>query len=626
MKTIHRISVCLALFIIALALPIPLRAQTAFHPAMTITTGIADTVPFTTNAASRLNVEFDFGTVAGSYTTCTVQAYTTINGTSYLTIGTARSVTVSTSGIQAWAVDAGTSASVSSTASQSFGTLSFLELVCSGGYGTSAPVTVSITPSAIAISSGGGSGGDVNVHDGAGNSIGSTTGALNVTATLSPSASQIVKTAIGFPQGAVAVWGLTSSGSAITLNSPVVTGGRDTNGFARTALMSPIGATVVDVSATPVTISAPSGSIASGAIASGAVASGAYASGAFASGSISDGADVTLGAKADAKSTATDTTSITIMSVLKEISAMEQAPASRAVTSTALVSDADDASIAAAQTTALNLTLGYVYTGSAWVRPTGITQGSVITTGNPAPFVGAIGYYSDTGQPMKSTDVALVLGNLASNGAAAATNRLPVLPAISRTNLPSAFTAGRDVAMSVDNVTSAAWTTNIPAGLTTYVAVGSGTLASTPTDIATLSGNATNTVIVTGVEVTCTQTTSGINDIFLTKHSAADTGGTSIAMTTIPLDSGNAAAVSAPLWYTANPTVGTTLGAVDRAKLAFLTTTTAAPADIYIWRPTMGQSVVLRGTAQQLGINLNGATTGGAACNVTFRWIETTGL
>lgn len=71
---------------------------------------------------------------------------------------------------------------------------------------------------------------------------------------------------------------------------------------------------------------------ASGSVASGAIASGAYASGALAAGSISDGADVTQGAKADAKSTATDTTSISIMSVLKEISSLEQAPASRAVT------------------------------------------------------------------------------------------------------------------------------------------------------------------------------------------------------------------------------------------------------------------------------------------------------
>ncbi len=45
-----------------------------------------------------------------------------------------------------------------------------------------------------------------------------------------------------------------------------------------------------------------------------------------------DGANVTQGAKADARSTATDTTAITLMQVLKEISFMEQNPVSRPVT------------------------------------------------------------------------------------------------------------------------------------------------------------------------------------------------------------------------------------------------------------------------------------------------------
>src|SRR5467141_2679434 len=49
---------------------------------------------------------------------------------------------------------------------------------------------------------------------------------------------------------------------------------------------------------------------------------------------IADGADVTLGSKTDAKSTATDGTSITAMSVLKQISASVQAPPSQAVTGT----------------------------------------------------------------------------------------------------------------------------------------------------------------------------------------------------------------------------------------------------------------------------------------------------
>ena len=67
-----------------------------------------------------------------------------------------------------------------------------------------------------------------------------------------------------------------------------------------------------------------SGALASGSIASGAIASGAVASGAIVSGAAVDGAIVTLGTKADDKSAATDTTSVTAMSVLKQISASVQ--------------------------------------------------------------------------------------------------------------------------------------------------------------------------------------------------------------------------------------------------------------------------------------------------------------
>jgi hypothetical protein len=51
-----------------------------------------------------------------------------------------------------------------------------------------------------------------------------------------------------------------------------------------------------------------------------------------ASADFADCSVVVIGCKADAKSTATDTTAITLMQVMKEISAMEQSPASRAVT------------------------------------------------------------------------------------------------------------------------------------------------------------------------------------------------------------------------------------------------------------------------------------------------------
>lgn len=64
---------------------------------------------------------------------------------------------------------------------------------------------------------------------------------------------------------------------------------------------------------------------------------------------LADGASVTLGSKADAKSTATDTTSITIMQVLKQISASVQAPPSQAVTNVGTfavqASEADGANV-----------------------------------------------------------------------------------------------------------------------------------------------------------------------------------------------------------------------------------------------------------------------------------------
>ena len=146
--------------------------------------------------------------------------------------------------------------------------------------------------------------------------------------------------------------------------------------------------------------------------------------------------------------------------------------------------------------------------------------------------------------------------------------------------------------------------------------------AASATDIAVLPGNATNKVLVSRVVVTCTQTTAGIITLQLIKRSAADTSGTSSAMTVVPDYSSYAAGVSAPLVYTANPTTGTAVGNVDTVFLACLATGTAAPDDIYIFRPA--KPIILNGTAEQLAVNLNGATVTGGSFNVTFEYAETT--
>lgn len=84
------------------------------------------------------------------------------------------------------------------------------------------------------------------------------------------------------------------------------------------------------------------GSIGSGAIASGAVASGAVASGALAAGAGTDGWNATMGAKADAKSTATDTTAVSLISIAKQISSSAQSLVSN---STSLGAAASSASV-----------------------------------------------------------------------------------------------------------------------------------------------------------------------------------------------------------------------------------------------------------------------------------------
>lgn len=222
-----------------------------------------------------------------------------------------------------------------------------------------------------------------------------------------------------------------------------------------------------------------------------------------------------------------------------------------------------------------------------------------------------------------SNDSSLV-GTLANNGAAAATNRFGILPGIFQTSYQNgtAGTQGRDAAVNIgtDGLT---WTANLPAIRPCSYRASSKFAASSTTDNAVLPGNATNTVLVTEVRVSGIQTTAGMVNVEIAKRSAADTGGTSATMTVVPEDSNCAAGVSAPLSYTGTgPAIGAAVGDLDNTEVGFMASGTAAPNDIYILNLRQ-KPIVLRGTAQQLAINLGGAVTGGTM-TVTFVWIETT--
>lgn len=122
-------------------------AQTNSQQTVNVLAATIDSAPVSTINVHELSVEWTFGTVTGSYTTCTVQPKTTLDGTTYLTLGSAFTVTVSTNRVNAFTVTEPLAATVSATAANSFGLNALLTFACSG-YGTSAPVALSIVPQA----------------------------------------------------------------------------------------------------------------------------------------------------------------------------------------------------------------------------------------------------------------------------------------------------------------------------------------------------------------------------------------------------------------------------------------------------------------------------------------------
>jgi hypothetical protein len=217
---------------------------------------------------------------------------------------------------------------------------------------------------------------------------------------------------------------------------------------------------------------------------------------------------------------------------------------------------------------------------------------------------------------------ATMVGSKSNNGAAASSNRVATLDGVVQTDPANgaAYTQGNDAGPNV-GTDGNLWVNIQPALRPFSFATSKSFAGSSTTDNAVLPGNASNTVLVTRVIVSCIETTAGNIVVNLVKRSAADTSGTSASMTAVPDDSTFSAAVSAPLSYTGTgPTVGTPVGNVDTYQLGCMAPATASPNDIYILDRRL-KPIVLRGTAQQLAVNFGGAITGGNL-TVTFEWQE----
>lgn len=91
----------------------------------------------------------------------------------------------------------------------------------------------------------------------------------------------------------------------------------------------------------------------------------------------------------------------------------------------------------------------------------------------------------------------------------------------------------------------------------------------------------------------------------------------------MPHDSTDAAATCIVLAYTANPgALGTAVGTFRRAYAPVAGVTSVVNPIVTFDFGAQGQAITLRGTAQQLAVNLNGVTITGGTFDIVIEWYE----
>lgn len=164
-----------------------------------------------------------------------------------------------------------------------------------------------------------------------------------------------------------------------------------------------------------------------------------------------------------------------------------------------------------------------------------------------------------------------------------------------------------------------------------YYVSGSGSIipGAAPTDIYTISGNATTNVYVTGMGFTTIQTTEGINGWALVKRSTANVGGTSTFAADVPFNSKGPDSQALVTAYTANPTTGTGVGNiwsgyVDSPDLVPTETGDSFAGINLNFLDLYGAPIALFSANELIALNFNGnAKPAGLQVLAWFSWYET---
>jgi hypothetical protein len=253
---------------------------------------------------------------------------------------------------------------------------------------------------------------------------------------------------------------------------------------------------------------------------------------------------------------------------------------------------------------------------------TGVEQTPVQSTSNGGLH---INLRNNSGTEIATTtNPAIVAGNVAS---AATDSGNPIKVGSVYNDTVPTFTTGQRVDLQSDTVGSLYINdenrkATYSASFTALVA------AASATDIFTITGSGSKTVRILRMFITPTQTTAAYNIVNVVKRSTANTGGTSTTRTAVPHDSVNAAATATIRTYTANPTLGTSVGNIRSQRALFPSSTpggniSASPTYGFTFGdPSGGQPIVLRGTSQVLAINLNASTITGNSIDGYIEWTE----
>lgn len=159
----------------------------------------------------------------------------------------------------------------------------------------------------------------------------------------------------------------------------------------------------------------------------------------------------------------------------------------------------------------------------------------------------------------------------------------------------------------------------------TYSAAASGlTPAASATDVFTITGSASKTIKITRISVTGSTTAgSGVLvNLQIIKRSTANSGGTSTTLTNVPHDSTSAAATATVRSYTANPTLGSTVGTIRAERVAFESTSVIASRLNWDFGTRGAKNIVLRGTSEVIAINLSAKTVTGGSLSIDIEWVE----